>query len=95
MQEMQETWIKFLGGGNGNPFQYSWLENSMDSGLLWVTAHRVAKIGQEWSNLAIHTTTLDILMFPDVALATIFFCMDIDISMAKERFMSTILGETC
>ena len=23
------------GGGNGNPLQYSWLENSMDRGALW------------------------------------------------------------
>ena len=24
------------GGGNGNPFQYSWLENAMDRGAWWV-----------------------------------------------------------
>ena len=26
--------------GNGNPFQYSWLENPMDRGAWWATVHR-------------------------------------------------------
>ena len=29
--------------GNGNPLQYSSLENSMGRGAWWATAHRVAK----------------------------------------------------
>ena len=28
---------------NGNPLQYSCLENSMDRGVWWATVHRVAK----------------------------------------------------
>ena len=28
---------------NGNPLQYSCLENSMDRGVLWATVHRVTK----------------------------------------------------
>ena len=31
------------GEGNGNPLQYSCLENSMDWGAWWATVHRVAK----------------------------------------------------
>ena len=31
------------GGGNGNPLQYSCLENSMDSGAWWATIHGVSK----------------------------------------------------
>ena len=31
------------GGGNGNPLQYSCLENPMDGGARWATAHGVAK----------------------------------------------------
>ena len=31
------------GEGNGNPLQYSCLENSMDGGAWWATVHRVAK----------------------------------------------------
>ena len=32
-----------LGGGLGNPLQYSCLENRMDRGAWWATVHRVAK----------------------------------------------------
>ena len=31
------------GGGNGNPFQYSCLENSMDRGVWWATVHEATK----------------------------------------------------
>ena len=31
------------GEGNGNPLQYSCLENSMDGGTWWTTVHGVAK----------------------------------------------------
>ena len=34
------------GGGHGSPLQYSCLENPMDRGAWWATAHRVAK---SWS----------------------------------------------
>ena len=33
-----------LRGGNGNPFQYSCLENPMDTGAWWATVHRVAEL---------------------------------------------------
>ena len=32
-----------LGGGHGNPLQYSCLENPMDRGAWWATVHGVAK----------------------------------------------------
>ena len=32
-----------LGEGNGNPLQYSCLENCMDGGAWWATVHGVAK----------------------------------------------------
>ena len=35
---------RFPGEGNGNPFQYSWLENSMDRGAWRVTVHGVARV---------------------------------------------------
>ena len=34
--------------GNGNPLQYSCLENSMDRGAWWATVHGVAK---SWTRL--------------------------------------------
>ena len=36
------------GEGNGNPLQYSCLDNPMDKGAWWATVHRVA---QSWTQL--------------------------------------------
>ena len=32
-----------LEGGNGNPCQYPWLENPMDTRTSWATVHRIVK----------------------------------------------------
>ena len=40
-------WLSHLsafGEGNGNPLQYSCLENSMDRGAWWATVHGVAEL---------------------------------------------------
>ena len=37
-------------GGNGNPLQYSCLENPMDRGALWTTVQRVTKSQTQWRN---------------------------------------------
>ena len=45
----RETWVQSLGREdppgerNGNPFQYSCLENPMDRGAFWATVHGVTK----------------------------------------------------
>ena len=44
------------GEGNGNPLQYSFLENSMDRGAWQATVHRVAK-SQTQLNDGVHTHT--------------------------------------
>ena len=41
---------RFPGVGNGNPLQYSWLENSMDRGTWWSTVHGVTKRWTQLSN---------------------------------------------
>ena len=33
------------GEGNGNPLQYSCLENPMDRGALWATVHQLQRVG--------------------------------------------------
>ena len=43
------------GEGNGNPLQYSCLENSMDGGTWWATVHGVAK---SWTRLSDFTHSL-------------------------------------
>ena len=64
---MQETWVWSLGWedspgeGNGNPLQYSWLENPMDGGAWWATVgHRV---GHDWATLL--SLMLNIINLPD------------------------------
>ena len=42
------------GEGNGNPAQYSCLENSMDRGAWWATVHGVTK---SWTRLRNYTFT--------------------------------------
>ena len=37
--------------GNGNPLQYSYLQNSMDRGAWQATVHEVSKMGHDCSNL--------------------------------------------
>ena len=36
-----------IGGGNGNPLQYSCLENPMDRGAWWATVYGVARVGHD------------------------------------------------
>ena len=66
MKGTLETWVWFPGlgrspgEGNGNPLQYSCLENPMDRGTWWATVHGVVK-SQTWlSNWACtHTHTFN------------------------------------
>ena len=37
-----------LGEGNGNPLQYSSLENPMDGGAWWATVHGSQRVGHNW-----------------------------------------------
>ena len=46
------------GEGNGNPLQYSWLENSMDRGAWRTIVHGVVKSQtQTWPTMCTHTHT--------------------------------------
>ena len=39
---------RYLGGGHGNPLQFSCLENPMDRGAWWAAVHRITK---SWTQL--------------------------------------------
>ena len=51
------------GAGNGNPLQFSCLENPMDRGAWWTTVHKVAKSQTHLKRLSVYShifTCLDI-----------------------------------
>ena len=45
-------------GRNGNPFQYSCLENSMDEGAWWATVHAVHGAAKRQTGLSAQAYTL-------------------------------------
>ena len=53
---------RFPGVGNGNPLQYSCLENFMDRGAWWATVHGVTK-SQTWLGVQRNTTFVDSVDF--------------------------------
>ena len=42
-----QGWGRSPGEGNGNPLQYSCLENPMDRGARWATVHGVTRVGHD------------------------------------------------
>ena len=55
MQEMHVQslgWKDSLGERNGNPLQYSCLENFMDRGTWWATVHGLQRIRHDWVDWA-------------------------------------------
>ena len=48
----QQIYRIYRGQGNGNPFQYSCLENLVDRGAWWAAVHAVQRVRQDWSDLA-------------------------------------------
>ena len=65
--EMQETrvwllgWEDSPGEGNGNPLQYSCLENHMDRGAWQVTVYGFARVGHNWATT--HTACYIYLLY--------------------------------
>ena len=47
-------WIDTLGEGNGNPLQYSCLENPVDGGAWWAAVHGVAQSRTQLKQLGMH-----------------------------------------
>ena len=43
---------RFPGEGNGNPLQYSCLENPMDRGTWWAIVHGVTMVRHDYTDLA-------------------------------------------
>ena len=63
------------GGGNGNPLQYSCLENAMDRGAWQATVHGVSRVGHDLATKPLPPwkesyDKLDILKSKDITLPT-------------------------
>ena len=43
-----------MGGGNGNPLQYSCLENPVDGGAWWAAVNRIAQSQTQLKQLSMH-----------------------------------------
>ena len=66
-----------LGGGCGNPLQYSCLENHMERGVWWATAHRIEKkldMTEATEHVCMHTPST-LLKFPTLAVPLPFHQM--------------------
>ena len=63
-------WEDPLEEGNGNPLQYSCLENPMDRGAWWASVHRAAKSQHHWAHTHTHTHTHSIWWLHGIALKT-------------------------
>ena len=53
-QAINCTGVRISNEGNGNPLQYSCLENSMDRGAWWATVHGVTKSQTQLSDTHTH-----------------------------------------
>ena len=42
------SYLMLIGEGNGNPLQYSCLENPMDRGVWWATVHGSLRVRHDW-----------------------------------------------
>ena len=56
---------RFPGGGDGNPFQYSCLENSMDRGAWWATVHGAAQSQTRLKQLSGSSSSSSLFPCPD------------------------------
>ena len=52
--------VRFPGVGNGNPLQYSCLENRMDRGTCWAIVHSVTKYQTLLKRLSMHVCTVQV-----------------------------------
>ena len=49
------------GEGNGNPFQYSCLENTMDKGVSWASQGGLKELGHDWVTEHTHTLKVTVI----------------------------------
>jgi len=67
-------------GGNGNPLQYSCLENPMDTGAGWATVHGVARVAHDLATKP-PTDRLHICLYTEVLCRATNHCSISDLFM--------------
>ena len=60
---------RYPGGGQGNPLQYSCLENLMDRGAWWATVHGVTKSWIQWKQACTLHHPINIISSPSPSLS--------------------------
>ena len=84
------------GEGNGNPLQYSCLENPMDRGAWRTTVHRVTKIRHNWVT---NTFTFIILGFFHIYALYLYQCQcslaPLQFLLVESMFLLSIPWPTC
>ena len=79
-----------VGEGNGNPLQYSYLENPMDGGAWWATVHGVSKSRTRLSDFAFRSGPLVAPQLPWILLQESL--NPLDNSTTKERILDIAEG---
>ena len=86
-RRLETNWIpglgRSLGGGDGNPLQYSCLENPMHSGTWWAMVHRVTKSQIRLKWLSTHACSIQYILKVD----SFFSFMEILFLMASLAFL--------
>ena len=68
-------WGRSSGGGHGNPFQYSCMENPMDRGAWQAMVHEVARVGH------------DLATKPPLIYISLYFLFQHIIGLSKTEFV--------
>ena len=88
---------RFLGEGNGNPLQYSSLENPMYTGAWWATVHGVA---QRWTGLkrpgiGTHVSFFRILFHYRLLQDTDYSCLCSTVGPCLSLLYGEVCSRTC
>ena len=86
----------YIGEGNGNPLQYSCLENSMDRGAWQGMVHGLQRAGHDWTtNTHTHTHTQFLLIYLFLAVLSLHCCIDfslVAVSGGQGRSQPTLVA---
>ena len=81
------------GGGHGNPFQYSFLEDPMDRGAWWARVHRVTQSWIRLKRLSMDACMSDLWMSKIIDSWMVYILRAEDLKKKKKRFWHISRGE--